>query len=131
MHPEREPSERGTAVVGTLIGFLIFMVLLLFAVQVVVRLYATSALTTAATRAAETVASSPFPQASVAAAEQEARSQLGSFAANHTDFEWKEVDGEQVVLEVSATSPEFLPLVPGWATITRTITVRTERFRSS
>lgn len=122
-------DERATAIVGTLVGFLIFLVLLLLATQVVVRLYATSALTSAATRAAETVASSPTPPSGVAGAEARARSELGSFGASHTTFLWREVDAEQVVLEVQGRSPEFLPGLPGWSRIDRTVTVRTERFR--
>lgn len=110
-------------------GFAIFMVLLLFAVQVVVRLYAESALTAAATRAADTVASSPVPLAGVAPAEAEARRELGSFGALHTKFLWREVDGQQVVLEVESRSPEFLPGLSGWSRIQRTVVVRTERFR--
>ena len=127
--PVRSFGERGTALVGTLVGFAIFLVLLLFATQVVVRLFATSAVTSAATRAAEAVASSADPAASEPAAEAAARRQLGSFGASHTTFLWREVDAEQVVLEVVATSPEFLPGIPGWSRIDRTVTVRTERFR--
>lgn len=121
--------EGGTALVGTLVGFAIFLVLLLLAVQVTIRLYAESTLTSAATRAADAVASSPVPAAGVPAAESEARAELGSFGSRHTTFLWKEVDGQQVVLEVRARSPEFLPGLPGWSRIQRTITVRTERFR--
>ena len=126
---ERGAGEAGTAIVGTLVGFVIFLVLLLFAAQVVVRLYAESALTSAATRAADTVASSPAPAGDVATAEAEARRELGSFGARHTDFLWREVDAAQVVLEVRSRSPEFLPGLPGWSRIDRTVTVRTERFR--
>ena len=115
--------------VGSLVGFAIFMVLLLFATQVVVRLYASSALSDAATRAAEAVASSPDPAGSEADAEVAARHELGSFGAAHTTFLWREVDGQQVVLEVQGRSPEFLPGLPGWSRIDRTVTVRTERFR--
>ncbi len=125
----RPTADRGTAVVGTLVGFTIFLVLLLFAAQVIVRLYAESALTSAASRAADTVASSPVPQDWVPAAEAEARHELGSFGSRHTTFLWREVDGQQVVLEVQARSPEFLPGLPGWSRIERTVTVRTERFR--
>lgn len=126
---EGETADRGTAVVGTLVGFLIFLTLLLFATQVVVRLYAASALTSAAWRAAEEVASAPVPVADVPAAEEAARQQLGSFGAHHTTFVWQEVDSEQVVVEVQGRSPEFLPGLPGWSRIDRTVTVRTERFR--
>jgi len=123
------PVEAGTALVGTLVGFAIFLVLLLLAAQVAVRLYATSALTSAATRAAEAVASAPVPAGDVATAEARARAELGSFGAADTTFDWKEVDAEQVVLEVRSRSPEFLPGLPGWSRIDRTVTVRTERFR--
>ena len=128
--PNGPAAERGTAVVGTLVGFLVFLVLLLFAVQTVVRLYATSAVTSAATRAAEAAATAPGgPLSGVAAAEAAARSQLGSFGAADTSFYWEEVDASRVVLRVTARSPEFLPGLPGWSRITRTVTIRTERFR--
>lgn len=126
---EGPAGEAGTAIVGTLVGFVIFVLLLLFATQVVVRLYAESTLTAAARRAADTVASAAVPTAGVAAAEAEARRELGSFGAAHTSFVWREVDGQQVVLEVRGRSPEFLPGLPGWSRIDRTVIVRTERFR--
>jgi len=116
-------------VVGTLVGFLIFMLLLLFSVQVLVRLYAASALTASATTAAEAVADSTDPAATVPAAEASARSELGSFGTTRTRFDWREVDGQQVVLRVVGLSPSFLPVPASWLTIRRTITVRTERFR--
>jgi len=106
------------------------MVLLLFAVQVLVHLYATSALTSAALRAAERVASDPADEAgAVPAAEAEARHELGTFGAAHTAFDWVEVDGRQVVLSVRAQSPGFVPLPGSWRVIKRTVSVRTERFR--
>lgn len=125
----RQGAERGTGLVGTFVGFVIFLMLLLLAVQVVVRLYATSVLTSAATHAAEEVAQDADPAAGVADAEAEARSSLGSFGGSHTAFVWKEVDADQVVLEVTADNPEILPLLPGWGQISRTVTVRTERLR--
>jgi hypothetical protein len=115
--------------VGTLVGFLIFLVLLLLSVQILVRLYAESALTASATTAAETVADSTDPEASVAGAEASARSRLGSFGATRTAFDWREVDPQQVVLEVNGRSPALLPVPASWLTIRRTVTVRTERFR--
>lgn len=115
--------------VGTLVGFTIFLVLLLFAAQVVVRLYATSVVTSAATRAAETVAEAAVPEAAVPAAQAAAVEQLGSFASQHATFSWREVDGTEVVLNVAARSPEFLPGLADWSRISRTVTIRTERFR--
>jgi hypothetical protein len=105
------------------------LVLLLFAAQVIVRLYATSALTSAATRAAETVAQSRDPVQSVAGAEAAARTQLGTFGATRTRFIWKEVDDRQVVLEVEGDSPTLLPVPSDWKAITRTVIVRVESFR--
>ena len=121
--------EAGVGLVGTFVGFTIFLVLLLFSAQVIVRLYATSAITAAATRAAQTVAQAPVPATEVGAAEAAAREQLGSFGSSSARFVWREVDGSQVVLHIVARSPEFLPGFAGWSTIARTVTVRTERFR--
>jgi hypothetical protein len=124
----RAGDERGTAVVGTLVGFLIFMLFLLVAVQVLVRLYATSALTSAAFSAARRVATATFPAAAVPEAQAAAVRQLGSFGGRHTAFLWREVDGQQIVLEVQADAPGFTP-IPGLRHIVRTVTVRTERVR--
>lgn len=114
--------------VGTLVGFLIFMILLLVAVQVLVRLYATSSLTSAAFSAARQVATAPVPAAAVADAQAAAVHQLGSFGAVHTVFRWEEVDGQQIVLQVRARAPGFVPLL-GLGSIVRTVIVRTERVR--
>ena len=121
--------DAGTAIVGTIVGFLILMVLLLFATQLIVRLYAESALTAAATRAAESVATAPSPALEVGAAEAAARGQLGTFGSSHLSFVWEEVDAQQVVLLVRAQSPEFLPGLSAWSRIERMVTIRTERFR--
>ena len=126
---ESGDRDAGIGVFGTLFGFLIFMVLLLFAVQVVVRLYATSTLSAVAIRAAQSVAQSPLLAGDVPNAEAAAKASLGSFGSSHTRFIWKQVDSHQVVLELQASSPEFLPGLPGWSRISRTVTVRTERFR--
>jgi hypothetical protein len=111
------------------VGFTVFVLLVLFAAQLMVRLYATSVLTTTATRAAEAVAVSPDPARAEAPAEAAARSELGSFAANHVRFMWEEADGQRVILRVDASSAELVPGPTSWRMISRTITVRTERFR--
>jgi hypothetical protein len=136
-------TERGTAIVGTLVGFLIFMTLLLLGVQRLVHLYATSALTSAADDAATQVATaggapSAVPGAEVATgggspsgipgAQAAARASLGRFGAEHTSFDWIEVDAHRVVLRVTAVSPELLPLSASMDRITRTVSWRTERF---
>jgi hypothetical protein len=127
--PPGPDDEAGEGLVGTLVGFTIFMVLLLLAVQALVHLYATSAVTTAANEAAEQVASAGGAASAVPAAQQEAGQRLGSFGSRHTRFEWLELGGQQVTLRVVAESPAFIPLPASYRDIVRTVTVRTERFR--
>ena len=125
-----QATEEGTAIVGTFVGAAIFLVLLLFATQFLVRLYAVSALTSAAFDAANDVATSHGDIATeIPSAEADARRRLGSFGSAHTTFIWKEVDARQVVLEVRAQSPAFVPLPATYRLIERTVTVRTEQFR--
>lgn len=112
-----------------MVGFTIFLVALLFGAQMLLHLYVTSTLSSTATRAAEQVAQSGDPPAAVGPAQAAALQQLGSFGADHTRFIWQEADGQQVVLRVVGQSPGFLPLPSAWRAITRTVTVRTERFR--
>lgn len=115
--------------VGTLVGAAIFLVLLVLAVQFLVRLYATSVLTSVAYDAARSVADAPGYQAqAVAAADAAARRRLGSMGAGATLL-WRQVDAQQVVLEVRAASPGFAPLPLSYRRIDRTVVVRTERFR--
>jgi hypothetical protein len=122
-------ADRGTALIGTLVGFAIFLLLLLVAVQTFVHLYATSAVTAVAFDAAQEVATDPDSQAAeVPVAESRARQRLGHLGAAAT-FNWAEVDGQQVVLEVSVRSPGFLPFSSSLLQIDRTVVVRTERFR--
>lgn len=119
----------GIGLTGTLVGFAIFLTLLLFSAQVLVRLYATSALTSAAAHAAEDAAYSPDPALAAPAAEADGRSRLGGFGASHAAFVWVEADQAAVVLRVTARIPGFLPLPSEWSRISRTVRVRTERFR--
>ena len=122
-------DSAGIGLIGTLVGFAIFLTLLLFSAQVLVKLYATSTLTAAATHAAEDVAYSTDPVAAAPAAEADARARLGSFGAGHAAFSWIEMDGNAVVLKVTGRIPGFLPLPAEWSRISRTVRVRTERFR--
>ena len=113
----------------TTVGFLIFLTLLLFSAQLLVRLYASSALSSAASHAAEEVASSPDPWAEIPVAEADARRQLGSFGGPRTTFDWGPLSGDAVVLKVVGHTPSWVPFDRGWATVSRTVTVRIERFR--
>lgn len=127
--PGSGDDEAGAGLVGTLVGFTIMLVLLLFAVQVTVHLYTTSVVTADALDAAHQVATSSAPIAvEVPLAEAAARTRLGRMGAA-TRFTWIEADANQVVLRVRARSPGFVPFVPALLRIDRTVTVRTERFR--
>jgi hypothetical protein len=122
-------SEIGTGMVGTMIGATIFLLMLLFAAQFLVRLYATSVVTSATYQAAQAVATAGDQSSAIAGAELQARQRMGSFGGAHAQFIWREVDAQQVVLEVIDQSPSFTPLPASYRRIDRTVTVRTERFR--
>ena len=112
-----------------MIGATIFLLFLLFAAQFLVRLYATSVVTSAAYQAAQDVATSGGQPATIASAEAEARTRMGRFGGAQARFIWREVDGQEVVLEVIDQSPSFTPLPRSYRQIDRTVVVRTERFR--
>jgi hypothetical protein len=123
-------GDAGTGLVGTLFGATFFLILLLFAVQVIVHLYATSVLSSVAFDTAQSVATDPGNQgAEETVAEQQALDKLGSLGRAHTRFIWEEADANQVVLHLESESPSFLPLPVSYRHISRTVTVRTERFR--
>lgn len=133
---KRTPTaERGAGLVATLFGTLVFLLCLLFAVQVLVGLYTKSVITSAAYDAARAVAGGGAfgdaggQEATVAAAEATARSNLG-WIGSRVDFNWQEVDADRVVLEVHVALPQFLPIrLAPLMVIDRTVIVRTETFR--
>jgi Flp pilus assembly protein TadG len=116
-------------------GTLVFLLLLLFSAQILIGLYARSLVTATAYDAALAVAGGGAygdaggQQAAVAAAEATARSRLGDMGSQAV-FTWEEVSSDQVVLEVRADAPQFVPLrLAPLIVIDRTVIVRTERFR--
>ncbi|HUP87204.1 MAG TPA: TadE family protein [Acidimicrobiales bacterium] len=114
----------------------VFLVLLLFAVQVLYGLYARSAVTAAAFDGARLAAgfdASGDRASARAAAEAHIHEVLGGYADREGfDLEWSDPpDGRDVVLTVRARSPGFLPpslrRPMGLDTIERTVRVRVER----
>jgi hypothetical protein len=112
----------------------VFLVLLLFAVQVLLNLYATSVVTAAAFDAARDVASAGGDLTSVDIAEAKARDVLGRYA-DRVSFEWTVPDakGDDVVLHVRAENRVFS--FPGLSieplqVVDRTVRARIECFRS-
>lgn len=126
---EGRRGSAGTGLVDTTVGFLIFLTLLMFSAQLLLRMYASSVLSSAASHAAEEVAYSSDPETEIALAEDGARRQLGSFGGSRTTFRWGALGGDFIVLTVTGRTPSLVPFDSGWATITRTVTVRVERFR--
>jgi Flp pilus assembly protein TadG len=125
----REGRDRGTAIVGTLVGFTIFILLLLVAVQTLVHLYASSTVSAATFDAAWAVATEPNDEAAeIPIAETQARRRMGRLGSSAT-FRWLEADGQQVAVEVEVRSPGFLPFSSSLLQVQRTVVVRTERFR--
>ncbi|MGH9226647.1 MAG: hypothetical protein ACRD2W_23315 [Acidimicrobiales bacterium] len=125
-------SEAGSGPISTWIGFVVFLGMLLFTVQAILNLYATTVLTSVAYDAARIVAESDGGTSAIAGAEAQARQMLGRFSADVT-FDWSGTSGEDVVLRVQGVVPSVL-LTPGktvlpFGEIDRTVRLRVERFR--
>lgn len=131
-------SERGTGLISTAAAVLVFLILLLFAVQLLVNLYATSTMTAVGFDAARTVAAQqgghrePEPlEVAQHRAEVRARDLLGEIGRD-AEFRW-EVDGDVVRLRLSVSGPGVLPravsTVGGPHRIERTFVVRVEEER--
>lgn len=126
--------------VSTLAGVVVFLVFLLFAVQLVLNLYATSTVTAVGYDAARRVASNQIdhrnPSAMAAAqrnAEDRARSALGRYG-QRVAFNWDGTDGNTVRLHIRAVNPrtgfgQFATAPLGFDVIDRTISLRMERLR--
>ena len=124
--------ERGTSLIGSLAGVVVFVCFLLFAVQVSYDLYATSAVTSAAFDAVRLAAGADGgTEAARMAAEAHAREVLGRYGDRVT-FAWSRTD-DAVLLRVQATNPGFLPSMLRRPLridrVDRTVTARVERFR--
>ena len=129
---DRWADDTGTGLVGSLVGVTVVLVLLLFAVQLALNLYATSAVTSVAFDAARQVATSDGGPDSTAAAEAHARGLLGRFEAGGGTlrFDWTTTRDDVVVLRVVAERPSLLANISfPFQRVARTVTVRWERAR--
>lgn len=131
--------ERGSGMIGTTAGVLVFLMFLLFATHLLLRLYAVTVVTSAATEGARTAADGSVDHtdpAAVAAArrrgEDRVRHLLGEAGAR-ADLDWSGSTAEQVSLRVRLDVPDVLPSSLGMAlphdTVDRTVTVRSETAR--
>src|SRR5688572_9904595 len=127
-------GDRGAGLLSTAAGVVVFLVFLLFAVQLLFGLYASSTVTAVANDAATRAASSDAPP--LAIIEAEARGNLGEVGKTAT-FRWgvddSDSDGamDTVVLEVIARPPRFVPPSLGGSIgldeIRRVVRVRSEQ----
>ena len=145
-HGAGDRSEVGAGVISSMLGVLVVLVLLLFAVQVLYGLYATSVVTAVTYDAARSVAGSDGGPAARADAQRNATTQLGRYGGDVT-FTWDVSEpagsahdagggsgGESVVrLTIRAERPSLLPrALLGHrlaGDIVRTVQVRAERVR--
>jgi len=133
---DRGRADRGAGLIGTIAGVLVFLGFLLFAVQLLINLYATSTATSAAFDGARLVAGSRTDHGSPEAvararaeAERRMRDELGQLGDRVT-FDWSASDGDVVAVRIQGPVPRFLlpglggPL--GFDHIDRTARVRVE-----
>lgn len=130
----RTAGEEGVGVISSMIGVFVFLLLMLFAVQVLYGLYATSIVTAVTYDAAKTVAGSDGGGSAEAEADAErnATRQLGRYG-DDVKFDWDDSDNDTVRLRVRAPRPSFFPrqLVGDsvLGDIVRTVRVRRETTR--
>ena len=119
-------SDCGFGVIGTTFGFLVFLTLLAFAVNLLFHLHVTSVVAGATTDAATMAASG------TAAGRAAAESHLLQLGIGPDAISWDGTDDEFVHLRVSVEHGTFLPALAGVAgldRVDRTVVVRKERFR--
>ena len=105
-------SDRGSGLISTAAGVVVFLMFLLFAVQLLFGLYATSTVTAVANDAATRAASRASP--TLRAIEGEARTSLGRIGED-AHFTWAADDtngdgrDDTVVLTITVRPPRFVP----------------------
>jgi TadE-like protein len=132
----REP-ERGAGVIGTAAGFLVFLLLMFAAVQILFNLYATSMVTAAAHDAARDVAgfrSSADRCAATIEAGADFAERMGGYGdAGYAHLQWICTDPEIISVRVIASHPSILPRrllgLLSLSELDRTIEVRIEQAR--
>jgi Flp pilus assembly protein TadG len=127
-------DERGTGLISTIFGVLMFLLFLLLGAHVLMHLYAASVLTANAFDAARLVSGAGADHARAQhQAEAQARQRMGAFAERVEPFDWSATTADDVVLTVRADTPDLLPgalaSLAGMDTFTRTVRLRVEVFR--
>jgi hypothetical protein len=126
--------DHGAGLISTAAGVLVFLLFLVFAVQLLFSLYASSTVTAVAHDAAARAASDPAPDLDRIAAE--ARAHLGRMGED-ADLRWQTEDADRdgeadtVTLRIVVVPPRLVPRSigegVGLGTVDRTARVRIER----
>lgn len=106
----RGPDDRGAGLIGTIAGFTAFLGFLLFAVQLLTNLYATSVVTSASHDGATLAARSDGHHLDApvrAQAEDHVRQILGTYG-DGAEFDWSGTTDDVVRLRVRIDNPSFL-----------------------
>lgn len=129
-------GDQGTGLISSAAGVVVFLMFLLFSVQLLFGLYASSTVTAVANDAAQRAAAKGAPP--LAVIEAEARASLGR-VGDDAEFAWStddaDRDGEDdtVVLVVVAVPPRFVPSSiggsVGFGEVRRIVRVRLEAFQ--
>jgi hypothetical protein len=130
--------ERGGGLIGTISGLLVFLALMLFAVQTLIGVYTRSMVADAAYEGARLVAGARVDQGDSAArrsaqrdAELEVRSLLGEFGKT-ISLDWSQTTSDTIALTVKARPPAFAlaSLDPvAVSLIEKTVRVRVEQMQ--
>lgn len=127
-------GERGAGLISTAAGVLVFLLFVVFAVQLLFSLYASSTVTAVAHDAAARAASDPTPDLDRIAAE--ARAHLGRMGEDavltwHSDDVDGDGEADTIALRVVVAPPRLVPRSlgegVGLGTVDRTARVRVER----
>ncbi len=130
-------GDRGAGLIGTSTGFMVFLLLMLAAVQILFNLYATTMVTSAAHEAASRVAgfdASTDRCAAVPEAEAAFVDALGQYGRDgNATLGWDCNNPDRVIVTITADHPTILPNavagIFGLSHLSKTIEVRTEQKR--
>ncbi|MDY7100986.1 MAG: hypothetical protein S0880_07345 [Actinomycetota bacterium] len=131
---DRLRGDAGSGLFSSALGFLVVMILMLFATQLAFHLLTTSRVTHAAGDAARVAArSATVSGVPSAAGVDRAEERLREVLGDDITVDWSGTDGDAVHLRVRANAPVLLPAsfrdVLGMGVVDRTVVVRTETLR--
>lgn len=132
-------DDRGAGLIGLIGSVVVFLALMLFAVQILVNLYATSVATGAAYEGARQVAGARIDHSDPGAvdearsrAEDHVRNLLGR-AGDEAIVDWSRSTDDEVALRIQIQPPRFgwpgIGARTGFGRIDRTVRVRVEQWR--